>query len=269
GIGWICGWDGAILHTTDGGGTIMFEVYERDALNLTIPDPGEVTDFIEVQISPEKLTELNLSGVTVMIDSVLHTDVSDLAFLITHEGITDTLITQSEIADTNVLHCNLTDAASVFISEGEPPYEGSYKPHSPLSVFSGMNPNGLWTLKVIDLVSGNFGTLQSWGLKLFFDNPTDVESDCSILPDKFAIYQNFPNPFNPSTTIRWQMPEIGFVTVKIYDVLGREVTTLVNEELVTGKHEVVFDASRLSSGIYFYQIKVGKYFQTKKMVFLK
>ena len=269
GIGWICGWDGVILHTTDGGGTILFEVYENNNLNLSIPDPGELSDVIEVQISPEKLADLTLSGVTVIIDSVLHPQVSDLAILLTHYGITDTLITLTEIADTNVLHCNLTDAAAIFISEGEPPYEGSYKPHSPLSVFSGKNPNGIWTLKIIDMVSGNSGVLQSWGLKLFFDAPTNVESDYLTFPDKFEIYQNYPNPFNPSTTIRWQMPEVGFVTLKIYDVLGREVTTLVDEELNAGKHEIVFDASRLSSGVYFYQLKAGEFIETKKMILVK
>jgi len=269
GIGWICGWDGAILHTTDGGGTIIFEIYERDALNLAIPDPGEVSDVIEVSISPGYLDDYTLSGVTVIIDSVLHNDVSDLVFLLTHNGITDTLITQSEIADTNILHCSLTDAASIFIAEGEPPYEGSYKPHHPLSVFSGIDPNGEWTLKVVDMVSGNSGILQSWGLKLFFDAPTEVESDYAFIPNEYEVYQNFPNPFNPSTTISWQIPVAGFVTLKIYDVLGSEVTTLVNEELSAGKYETVFDASRLSSGVYFYQIKAGKYIQTKKMILLK
>jgi photosystem II stability/assembly factor-like uncharacterized protein len=269
GIGWICGWDGAILHTTDGGGTIVFEIYERDALNLFIPDPGEVSDIIDVSINPGYLDDYTLSGVTVIIDSVLHSDVSELLFLLTHNGITDTLITVSEIADTNILHCSLADAADVFISEGEPPYEGSYKPHNPLSVFSGMDPNGIWTLKVVDMVSGNSGILQSWGLKLFFDNPTSVESDYTVVPQKFEVYQNFPNPFNPSTTIRWQQPESGFVTLTIYDVLGREVTTLVNEELSAGKHEIIFESLSFSSGVYFYQIRAGNFIQTKKMILLK
>ena len=269
GIGWICGWDGAILHTSDGGGTLSFEIFERNTLDLSIPDPGEVSDIIDVYISPGILDDHTLSGVTVLIDSVLHPEVSDLTFLLTHDGITDTLITQSEIADTNILHCGLTDAAAIFIAEGEPPYEGNYKPHSPLSVFSGMNPNGEWTLKVVDMVSGNSGTLQGWGLKLFLDAPTNVESDYSSFPNDYVVYQNYPNPFNPSTTIKWQMPETGFVTLKIYDVLGREVITLVNEELGTGTHETVFDAFRFSSGVYFYQLKSGSFVETKKMILLK
>ncbi len=269
GIGWICGWDGVILHTMDGGGTIIFEIYEREALNLSIPDPGEVNDFIEVEIGVRQLADLTLSGVTVMIDSVIHPEVSDLAFLLTHNGITDTLIAQSEIADTNIINCGLTDAASIFIAEGESPYRGNYKPHNPLSVFSGMDPNGEWTLKVVDMVSGNSGILHAWGLKLFFDVPTEVESNYSIVPDKFEVYQNYPNPFNPSTTISWQLPEAGLVTLKIYDVLGREVITLVNEELTAGKHKTVFDAARFSSGVYFYQLKAGSFILTRKMLLIK
>ena len=87
--------------------------------------------------------------------------------------------------------------------------------------------------------------------------------------NNYSLYQNYPNPFNPSTTITWQMPESGNVTLKIYDVLGREITTLINEELTVGKHETVFDASQLSSGIYFYQLKAGSFVQTKKMILIK
>ena len=85
----------------------------------------------------------------------------------------------------------------------------------------------------------------------------------------YDLHQNYPNPFNPTTTIKWQQPERGFVTLKIYDVLGREVTTIVDEELQAGEHEIVFDAAGLSSGVYFYQLKAGKYSNTNKMLLLK
>ena len=109
--------------------------------------------------------------------------------------------------------------------------------------------------------------------------PVRVIENNLELPTRFALYQNYPNPFNPTTTIKWQLPEAGLVTLKIYDVLGSEVTTLVNQELSAGKHETFFNASRFSSGIYFYQLfvsalqskdgKAGKFVQTKKMILLK
>jgi len=89
------------------------------------------------------------------------------------------------------------------------------------------------------------------------------------LPLLFNLEQNYPNPFNPSTTISWQIPQAGKVMLKIYNVLGSEVTTLVDEEVSAGNHETVFDASHLSSGIYFYQLTAGDFNQTKKMLLVK
>jgi len=88
-------------------------------------------------------------------------------------------------------------------------------------------------------------------------------------PQKFQLQQNYPNPFNPSTTIGYQLPAGSHVTIKVFDVLGREVVTLVNERQTAGGHSIVFDASHLPSGIYFYSITAGKFHQVKKMVLVK
>jgi len=88
-------------------------------------------------------------------------------------------------------------------------------------------------------------------------------------PDEFILYQNYPNPFNPSTKIKYQIPGISFVTIKIYDVLGSEVAALVNEEKPAGHYEIEFDGTNLPSGIYFYQFRDGSFVQTKKMLMIK
>ena len=93
--------------------------------------------------------------------------------------------------------------------------------------------------------------------------------EIDISPDKFELYQNYPNPFNPSTTIKYSIPEKSFVSLKVYDILGNEITTLVNKEQPIGYHYVDFYAPALSSGIYFYRLKTGSYFKTKKMIILK
>ncbi|MHB1686459.1 MAG: T9SS type A sorting domain-containing protein [Ignavibacteriaceae bacterium] len=85
----------------------------------------------------------------------------------------------------------------------------------------------------------------------------------------YALDQNYPNPFNPSTIISYQIPSDGIVTVKVFDPLGREVKTLVNEFKSQGRYSVSFDASQLASGVYFYQLKSGDYISTKKMILLK
>ena len=88
-------------------------------------------------------------------------------------------------------------------------------------------------------------------------------------PDKFSLEQNFPNPFNPATTINYQLPKSGYVTLKVYNILGREVATLVNEQKTQGRYSVNFNASRLASGVYFYRIKAGDFIQTEKMILLR
>jgi aminopeptidase N len=89
------------------------------------------------------------------------------------------------------------------------------------------------------------------------------------IPRVYALYQNFPNPFNPVTTVKFDIPERAFVKVNVFDVTGKLVSTLVNEERATGKYAVSFDASSLSSGIYYYTIVTDKFTDTKKMVLVK
>ena len=82
-------------------------------------------------------------------------------------------------------------------------------------------------------------------------------------------FQNYPNPFNPTTAISYQLSAVSHVTLKVYDVLGREVATLVNEKQDAGTHVVTFDGSHLSSGVYFYRITAGTFIATKKLVLMK
>lgn len=89
------------------------------------------------------------------------------------------------------------------------------------------------------------------------------------VPSAYALNQNFPNPFNPATIISFDVPRKGFVTLKIYDVLGKEIATLVNEEFSFGRRSVQFNANGLASGVYFYRLQSGDFIQTKRMMLLK
>ena len=86
---------------------------------------------------------------------------------------------------------------------------------------------------------------------------------------QYSLAQNYPNPFNPITTIKFAVKLPGGVLLKVYDVLGRTVKILVDEKYLTGFHQIVFDASDLSSGLYFYEIKMGNFRDVKKALFLK
>lgn len=101
-----------------------------------------------------------------------------------------------------------------------------------------------------------------------YNYSNEVEANVNA-PDRFSLNQNYPNPFNPSTAIEYQIPQSSFVTIKVYDALGKEVVTLVNEEKPAGIHQVNFEPKDLTSGLYLYKIKAGNFEQTKKMIFLK
>ena len=100
---------------------------------------------------------------------------------------------------------------------------------------------------------------------------TDINSS---VPNDFRIQQNYPNPFNPTTSLRYDLPENGHVNIIIYDMLGREVKTLINQTQDAGYRSIIWDATNdygkpVSAGIYLYQIQAGEYISTKKMVLLK
>lgn len=108
--------------------------------------------------------------------------------------------------------------------------------------------------------------------QLDFDGTQEVVGELTVyltLPEQFTLEQNYPNPFNPSTTIKYSIPTSEFATLKVYDVLGNEVATLVNGEIPAGSYEVEFIASGLSSGIYFYNLQAGSFAQTKKLILMK
>jgi len=102
-----------------------------------------------------------------------------------------------------------------------------------------------------------------------FSGVTGAGTVSSVIPDKFSLDQNYPNPFNPNTVIRYSLNENSFVSLKIYNVLGREVKSLVNETRPAGIYDVEFDGSNLSSGIYLYTLNADGITETKRMILLK
>jgi len=108
-------------------------------------------------------------------------------------------------------------------------------------------------------------------LRADLSNLTEVISDAKILPVGYKLFQNYPNPFNPSTTLSYQIPSNSFVTLKVYDVLGNEVSTLVNEWQEVGSYNAQFPTSgmQLASGMYFYTLTAGKFTDTKKFILIK
>jgi len=131
---------------------------------------------------------------------------------------------------------------------------------------------------VFDTISTTGEYMNLFFAKLMYDNPVGIEDlSGNFTEDKFELMQNYPNPFNPSTKIKYSVPSVianevkqsQIVSLKVYDVLGNEITTLVNEEKPAGSYEVNFSAENLSSGIYFYKLQSGNFSKTNKMILLK
>lgn len=141
-------------------------------------------------------------------------------------------------------------------------------------VYTGMNQDKY----VLSLSASNNGYLYAGmdytGIYRSVNQVVSVEEQ-DILNDNFILFQNYPNPFNPSTKISWQSPVSGWQTLKVYDVLGKEVATLIDEYRKAGRYEIEFPnvetrhTLTLPSGVYFYQLKLGENIQTKKMIYLK
>lgn len=118
------------------------------------------------------------------------------------------------------------------------------------NLFAGTHDRGVWRCPLSDLV------LSVNDLRL-------------VPPDKFSLYQNYPNPFNPTTIIRYSLPMNAFVTLKVYDILGRDMKTLVDERQDEGAHSVTLDMSYFTSGVYFYRLTAGNFVGTKKLILIK
>lgn len=124
-------------------------------------------------------------------------------------------------------------------------------------------------METVELADKQEYTISSAGQPVTLNMTTDEKSSVAELPVAFSLSQNYPNPFNPETLIRYSLPEKVHVNLAVYNLLGQKVAVLMNDEQAPGHHEVIFDASRLSSGIYIYRLQAGNYTSTKQMTLIK
>jgi subtilisin-like proprotein convertase family protein len=150
------------------------------------------------------------------------------------------------------------------------PWSPRIKPANALSIFNGQNSLGWWRLSLTDVFpSADDGRLIGWGVQFNNSAITSGESEITSVPVVFNLYQNYPNPFNPTTNIKYDLPKDVRVKIVVFDILGREVQTLVNEQKKAGSYSVIINFSGLSSGVYFYNIQAGDFNDTKKMMLIK
>jgi subtilisin-like proprotein convertase family protein len=230
-----------------------------------------VYDTITVSGAPGNFS---ISDISVRLDSVVVLHANDLEFRLIHQGIQDTIIYQVNSSGANFVRTTLNDSSVTNIANGTPPFTGFFKPSNPLVPLESTLPNGDWLLRIYNRSATNSAILHGWTLSLMSNSIIGIKKQGFEIPQDFILYQNYPNPFNPTTKIKFDIKaefrsqELE-VKLVIYDILGKEIQTLVNEKLQPGTYEVTFDGSNLPSGIYFYQLKTDNFIATKKLILLK
>jgi|WetSurMetagenome_2_1015567.scaffolds.fasta_scaffold20608_2 endonuclease I len=144
----------------------------------------------------------------------------------------------------------------------------SIEPYSSKKVFLKFNPDSIKNYNASISVYSNGGVKEVVLTGIGKDNTVDVDNEINT-PLTYSLKQNYPNPFNPSTNIRYAIGDKQLVYLKVYDILGKEIAILVNEEKSAGSYQVNFDASRIPSGVYFYRLQTGSFVDVKKMIYLK
>ncbi len=142
-------------------------------------------------------------------------------------------------------------------------------PDTTVQIADTLAPSTTYYYRLSSINLGGEGAFSSPTVYKTGTGVTGVRSEPGMVPKDYALYQNYPNPFNPSTVIQYDLPNASNVTLKVYDVLGREVATLVNDKQAAGSYHVTFNMDRFASGIYFVRFVAGKYVHTEKMMLLK
>ncbi len=261
-------------------GIVRNEEVEYTCTLSDVDVDGKRIDFVEIdEMAPAKSVEKLYSDLETVPFEV--NDLSDFTFNISY-GITNTEKAEKVLSEKHSVKyiVELVDAKSgkvlneldeIVFDENNVEKQGekSYKVDT-----KGLGKRSLklrLTVKTDLKVQTTTATIESEEnvlAKQAVENIKNVTAERVPVTD-YALFQNYPNPFNPTTTITYQIPKEGKVTIKVYDSIGKEITTLVNEEKQRGRYNVTFDASNLTSGIYFYSLSSGNFKETKKLILLK
>lgn len=195
-----------------------------------------------------------------------HTWVADMIVtLISPTGVSVNLLNVVDGSNNDVMTI-FTDASDSTTTNFLSPFSPMVKPTSPLSAFLGLPRQGWWKLKFVDAAAADLGYVSGWGIQT---SPLVDVLISAELPEYYELMQNYPNPFNPSTTIKYSISTTAQVKLVVFDILGREVAKLVDEEKKPGTYAVDLNASHLATGVYFYRLQAGGFVDVKKMMLLK
>ncbi|MGB5287460.1 MAG: DUF1028 domain-containing protein [Ignavibacteriaceae bacterium] len=232
-------------------------------LQIVVPDTPSGTDPINVlqgmfdawKESLFTIVDPFLSEIAIVPDTLPANGISEAVITISPKNNSDTLLASGlQVILSNTGAGSLSPVTDL----GDGTYEATIT--APVAV-------GTDTISAI-VISGTDTVSIFWKAMVTYVNPTLINENQNS-PESFYLYQNSPNPFNPTTSIQYAISSRQFVQLKVYDVLGNEIATLVNGDKRPGTYEVEFNATDLPSGIYFYKLKAGSFVETKKMILMK
>jgi hypothetical protein len=255
-----------------GAGTIFVGIYEGSILRSTNNGTNWLGSFLGGGAIPRYIRFIGSAMFAGTSNGVYRSTNFGINWAPSNNGMQGIEVNFIAIQDTNTLFAATSDSG-LYVSldngntwsafnDGLPALELTGVRSTGTHLYCGTFGYGIWRRPISDIVTGV------------------NENSISETPTEYVLNQNYPNPFNPSTKIRYSIPSVianrqmpekqsQMVTLKVYDVLGNEVATLVNEEKPVGNYEVEFNASGLASGMYFYRLQAGSFVQTKKMILLK
>lgn len=245
-------------------------------------DPVEAFSIFISKDNGKTVSNISKGFPSMPINSIYINNITDDVYLCTYKGLFKYLISDSSwillslnnkmvkslVIDKNIMYAVVGDwnYDSVMVSSDQGINWNFY-----ISGFGNIRSYDQFKINVLTIDSSNYiyaGTSNGlYRAKLY--NPVGIEEVNSAIPWEFSLEQNYPNPFNPVTTIKYSIPQNQLVTLKIFDLLGREIMSLVNDDKSPGKYSVNFDGSSFASGIYFYRMQAGNFIDTKKFILIK
>ena len=231
-----------------------------------VPIRDNTTNYDSFQVT----THSSIIRVNFTMVELIHTYDGDVTFALRSPAGTEvTLSANHGAGGDNYINTVFNDSATTPISSGVAPFTGTFLPDNALSAFNGQDSYGWWRLRVNDNASADTGHVGQYCVQIYSGSTVTGIRNNGNIPNVFSLAQNYPNPFNPVTRINFSIPKQGLVNLKIYDVLGREIKSLVNEVKAPGEYSVDFNGTEFSSGVYFYKLESNGFTDIKKMMLIK
>ncbi|MBN1481925.1 T9SS C-terminal target domain-containing protein [candidate division KSB1 bacterium] len=236
---------GTILKTTDGG-----------------KNWSEQTSGTSYNLSGVYFTDANTGYAVGNVGTILKTENGGTTWILMNSGTTDHF---------SAVH--FPNVNTGYVITGWPSYSGIYKTSDAGKSWTSQDPGTTESLNAVCFVDENTGYIVGdRGVIVKTTNgggTTSINEKSDELAQSFSLEQNYPNPFNAATTIQFSFPKSSFVTLKIYNTIGKEIRTLISEKMEKGEHNIIWNANNLTSGIYYYRLNVDDIIETKKLILLK